>query len=421
MLLEEEKALVNGKTCKPSLKLKGGETITMLGDPAPPPLRAMAEDIPLDIIYEDDDLAVINKPAGMMVHAGAGATDDDRNRGTLVNALLHRFAQLSEVGGETRPGIVHRLDKETSGLILVARNDVAHRNLAKQFSGREVKKRYIALVHGWPERPRGTITAEISRDAIRRIRMTTRGSGGRTAVTHYEVRERIESPYGKFALVDVRIETGRTHQIRVHMASIGHPVVGDTLYGAAGVLRSSGAPRKGSQKRNAAERETTDAVPDCAAGRASPQPQLPPRRRGRVNAPAYRPAAVVYCAASRGTHQLPGEAAPPIADIMKFPMRIRGIVLLLAVFSFASFAQDAGQQPLPSAPSATKYPPKPATTPASASSGANSSASANRACAFQRCFAKCRAAIAIVHSGRDSSPAALEPGNPGHRRSGRHR
>ncbi len=144
---------------------------------------------------------------------------------------------------------MHRLDKETSGLILVARNDVSHRNLAKQFSGREVKKRYVALVHGWPERPRGTINAEISRDAIRRIRMTTRGSGGRTAITHYEVHERIESPYGKFALTDVRIETGRTHQIRVHMASIGHPVVGDTLYGAAGVLRSQAAPRKASRKR----------------------------------------------------------------------------------------------------------------------------------------------------------------------------
>jgi len=255
MLLEEGKALVNGAQSKPSLKLKGGEYITILGDPTPPPLRAMAEDIPLEVIYEDDDLAVINKPAGMMVHAGAGATDDDRNRGTLVNALLHRFAQLSEVGGETRPGIVHRLDKETSGLILVARNDAAHRNLAKQFSGREVKKRYVALVHGWPERPRGTINTEISRDAIRRIRMTTRGSGGRSAVTHYEVRERIESPYGKFALLDVRIETGRTHQIRVHMASIGHPVVGDTLYGAVGVLRSSAAPRKASRQRAAEERE----------------------------------------------------------------------------------------------------------------------------------------------------------------------
>src|SRR5271169_1564643 len=265
-LLAEEKALVNGSVAKPSLRLHGGEEITILGDPQPPPLRAIAEDIPLDIVYEDDDLAVINKPAGMMVHAGAGATDDDRNRGTLVNALLHRFARLSEVGGETRPGIVHRLDKETSGLILVARNDVAHRNLGKQFSGREVKKRYVALVHGWPERPRGTINAEISRDAIRRIRMTTRGSGGRTAVTHYEVRERIDSPYGKFALLDVRIETGRTHQIRVHMASIGHPVVGDTLYGAAGLLRSSAAPRKTSRKRGTAGREVAAVTPDAQGG-----------------------------------------------------------------------------------------------------------------------------------------------------------
>ena len=270
LLLEEGKALVNGAQSKASLKLKGGETITVLGDATPPPLRAMAEDIPLDIIYEDDDLAVINKPAGMMVHAGAGATDDDRNRGTLVNALLHRFAQLSEVGGETRPGIVHRLDKETSGLILVARNDVAHRNLAKQFSGREVKKRYIALVHGWPERPRGTISAEISRDAIRRIRMTTRGSGGRTAVTHYEVRERIDSSYGKFALVDVRIETGRTHQIRVHLSSIGHPVVGDSLYGATKELRKPTGLRKASTKaasRGASQPEARQTPSVLALGR----------------------------------------------------------------------------------------------------------------------------------------------------------
>jgi 23S rRNA pseudouridine1911/1915/1917 synthase len=247
-LLAEGKALVKGTAAKPSLKLKGGETITVSGDAEPPPLRAIAEDIPLDVVYEDDDLIVVNKPAGMMVHAGAGATDDARNRGTLVNALLHRFSQLSGVGGETRPGIVHRLDKDTSGLLLIARNDTAHRNLARQFSGRAVKKRYIALIHGWPERARGTINAPISRDAIRRTRMTTRGSAGRTAVTHYEVRERIESPYGKFALLDVHIETGRTHQIRVHMASIGHPVVGDTLYGAAGVLRSANLPRKGSRK-----------------------------------------------------------------------------------------------------------------------------------------------------------------------------
>lgn len=236
-VLREEKALVNGAIAKSSLKLRGGEEITILGEAQRPPLRAIAEDIPLDIVYEDADLAVVNKPAGMMVHAGAGATDDERNRGTLVNALLHRFGALSEVGGELRPGIVHRLDKETSGLILVAKNDVAHRKLAAQFSRREIKKRYVALVHGWPAKDRGTIDTPISRDAVRRTRMSTRGSAGRSAITHYEVRERIESAYGKFALVDVRIETGRTHQIRVHLSSLRHPVVGDTLYGAPKELK----------------------------------------------------------------------------------------------------------------------------------------------------------------------------------------
>ena len=241
-LISHEKALVNDEPAKPSLKLRGGERISVLGAAERPPLRAIAEEIPLDIVYEDDDLAIINKPAGMMVHAGAGATgpdgEDHRNRGTLVNALLHHFATLSAVGGDMRPGIVHRLDKETSGLIVVAKNDEAHRKLSAQFASREVKKTYIALVHGWPKKDRGTITASISRDRLRRIRMTTRGTGGREAVSHYTVVRRLESAFGKFTLVEVKIDTGRTHQIRVHMASLGHAVVGDALYGAPREMRA---------------------------------------------------------------------------------------------------------------------------------------------------------------------------------------
>jgi 23S rRNA pseudouridine1911/1915/1917 synthase len=240
-LISQEKILVNDGPAKSSLKLRGGENIAVLGEAERPPLRAIAEEIPLDIVYEDDDLAVINKPAGMTVHAGAGATDDARNRGTLVNALLHHFATLSAVGGDTRPGIVHRLDKETSGLIVVAKNDEAHRNLSAQFSDRKVRKTYVALVHGWPKKDFGTISASVSRDRLRRIRMTTRGTGGREAVSHYKVIRRIDSVFGKFALIEVKIDTGRTHQIRVHMSSIGHPVVGDTLYGAPRELRATRA------------------------------------------------------------------------------------------------------------------------------------------------------------------------------------
>jgi 23S rRNA pseudouridine1911/1915/1917 synthase len=233
---------VNGAPAKSSLRLEGDEQISILDDLQPAPLRAVAEDIPLDIVYEDDDLAVIDKPAGMMVHAGAGASDSARNRGTLVNALLHHFGNLSKVSGELRPGIVHRLDKETSGLILVAKNDAIHRKLAAQFSARQVKKTYVALVHGWMKTDRGTIQASISRDRVHRTRMTTRGSGGRDAVSHYEVKDRLDSAYGKFSLLEVRIETGRTHQIRVHLGSLHHPVVGDTLYGAADEIRGKGRP-----------------------------------------------------------------------------------------------------------------------------------------------------------------------------------
>lgn len=227
-LVERGRVTINGAAAKRSHRMEEGDSV-VVDLPAAESSTAQPEAIPLEILYADEDLAVINKPAGLIVHPGAGTKS-----GTLVNALLHEFGasgELSSIGGQLRPGIVHRLDRETSGALLVARNDFAHRALAEQFSGHRIEKAYLALVHGNLKQDSGRIELPVARDLHRRIRMTTKRREGRAARTDWCVRLRIPG----FTLAEADLHTGRTHQLRVHFSALGHPVVGDTLYGASRV------------------------------------------------------------------------------------------------------------------------------------------------------------------------------------------
>ena len=219
-LIEDEEVLVNGKTAKASHKLHPDDEIEV--ELTPPAATAFSpEAIPLEIIYEDDDMVVVNKPAGLVVHPAAGI-----HSGTLANALAYHFQELSTHAGTIRPGIVHRLDKDTSGLLVAAKAEAAHENLADQFRAREVFKSYVTLVHGVVKQMSGHIEEPLARDRRNRTRMAV-VRRGRTALTLYRVRRR----YDRFTLLDVELKTGRTHQIRVHLAWLKHPVVGDEIYG----------------------------------------------------------------------------------------------------------------------------------------------------------------------------------------------
>lgn len=218
-LIEQSKVTVNGSSCRQKDGVHAGDVIRYTV-PEAKPVELVPEDIPLDIVYEDDDICVVNKPRGMVVHPAAG-----NESGTLVNALLYHFGDLSSIGGEIRPGIVHRIDKMTSGLLAVAKNDMAHERLARQFADHSAHRSYIALVAGNLKEDSGTVDAPIGRHPTERKRMAV-VENGRRAVTHYRVLYR----FSGVTVLALELETGRTHQIRVHMAHIHHPVVGDQVY-----------------------------------------------------------------------------------------------------------------------------------------------------------------------------------------------
>ncbi|MGN6289774.1 MAG: RluA family pseudouridine synthase, partial [Sphingopyxis terrae] len=224
-LIAEGNVMVNGRREKASYRPIEGDAIAV-EIPAPRSREVLAEDIPLTVVFEDDDVLVVDKPAGMVVHPAAGNLD-----GTMVNALLHHCAgQLSGIGGVARPGIVHRIDKDTSGLIVAAKHDKAHEGLAKQFAAHSIDRRYLAIATGRPMPANGRVEAALGRSSVNRKKMTVVEPGrGKHAITHYRTIE----PLRDATLVECRLETGRTHQVRVHMAHIGHPLVGDPVYGRA--------------------------------------------------------------------------------------------------------------------------------------------------------------------------------------------
>jgi len=222
-LIDEGRVTLNDAAAKAGTRLKGGESVAV-SLPEPAPTETPSQDIPLTVLYEDSQLIVIDKPAGMVVHPAPGHSE-----GTLVNALLHHCQDLSGIGGELRPGIVHRLDKDTSGVMMATKTDAAHNHLARQFKEHSIQRRYVALVHGLMPTSKGTVDKTIGRHPTQRKKMSTGSRHGRRAVTHWKVLQAWEED--RVSLVELTLETGRTHQIRVHLADMQHSVIGDPVYG----------------------------------------------------------------------------------------------------------------------------------------------------------------------------------------------